>query len=645
MLQRSALLIGLLTLFIAACGTSQQSGLSTTGVSPSSFSADLNLQFVNQSEDEPLARLPVGADTYTVQVFSDRGLVREESFGRVSGALLNALPPGPVLVRLLLTTNSGVVGYSDRSVVLGFGANQLTFDTLLAGQPPEPVINLSTEPAKLGFLTHPRDVNEGVQQFVDVVVLAGDGSRVFGFPGEVELTASQGSNFGLQRLTGVYRAVVSFGAPAQNVRLTANSPGLQSAESLPFNVNRALFFEATTFPTTGNANIVFASPIVLSIKDSMGNLVTDLNSPVTARLGTVAGSSPSAQLQGTTTVNPVNGIVTFSDLSISEEGPYAIDISADGVTSFRGVVQVGPQATTGLLSVLDLTTDGVFLVNNASLADGTVSPTTINLPPGTPHGLAVDTQRNRAYVGMLDGSILVYNDASTLSGSTPPDATVTLTGVTAGFGLYFDEANDRLYFATHTNESLAVIDNASTLTGGNIAPTRLLTDFGKSTRYSYVDGRGRLLVTTSSAGSSPGDGRLFIFPDAASVNGDITSATRVELEFAGRSLMGIGLSADDSTAYIADFPGSSLISVDVDNPSSGMGTVQNEVVGGNTQISNSPRGVFVDQFRQEVYVAVGSAGRVVVFPETSDGDVGPARTLEFPASSHLSGLFIDFTRM
>ncbi len=55
---------------------------------------------------------------------------------------------------------------------------------------------------------------------------------------------------------------------------------------------------------------------MVTLKDASGNIATAYNGPVTLALG----PGFSATLGGTTSVNAVNGVATFTNLSISESG-------------------------------------------------------------------------------------------------------------------------------------------------------------------------------------------------------------------------------------------------------------------------------------------------------------------------------------
>ena len=69
------------------------------------------------------------------------------------------------------------------------------------------------------------------------------------------------------------------------------------------------------------------APIIIDVTDSGGNIVTTDNSAVTLILPGTTGA-----LAGTTTVNAVNGVATFADLSIAQLGSYTLQASDGTLT-------------------------------------------------------------------------------------------------------------------------------------------------------------------------------------------------------------------------------------------------------------------------------------------------------------------------
>src|SRR6185312_5637119 len=84
-------------------------------------------------------------------------------------------------------------------------------------------------------------------------------------------------------------------------------------------------------PTTAATNTVIAPPITVQILDQKGNIITSSTALVTMNFGANPGSGI---LSGTKSVNAVNGIATFSDLSIDAiANGYTLSASSAGLTS------------------------------------------------------------------------------------------------------------------------------------------------------------------------------------------------------------------------------------------------------------------------------------------------------------------------
>ena len=76
----------------------------------------------------------------------------------------------------------------------------------------------------------------------------------------------------------------------------------------------------------------------VAVLDDLGNTVTSYNGPVTIAIGHNGGLVLKGTLSGTKTVNAVNGIATFSDLSIDQLGNgYTLVVSSAGLTGAESV--------------------------------------------------------------------------------------------------------------------------------------------------------------------------------------------------------------------------------------------------------------------------------------------------------------------
>ena len=150
----------------------------------------------------------------------------------------------------------------------------------------------------------------------------------------------------------------------------------------------------------------------------------------------------------------------------------------------------------------------IVVFNNASTATGNIAPDRTVLNSGVPllsqGGITGDVTRDLLYVAEA-GSIFVLENASTMPENSPPPVirTVTMTvPLNFTYVVSVDASRDRLYAATST--SVLAFNNASTLTGspspdstigGLVTPAGLFVD---STRdLLYVSEQGTSLSKSS----------------------------------------------------------------------------------------------------------------------------------------------------
>jgi len=91
----------------------------------------------------------------------------------------------------------------------------------------------------------------------------------------------------------------------------------------------------TVQPSNVTAGAVITPPVQVAAHDSSGKLVTGFRDSVTVAL---AGNPPPGTLSGTTVVTALNGVATFSDLSIAQvSAGYTLIASAGGLTGVTSV--------------------------------------------------------------------------------------------------------------------------------------------------------------------------------------------------------------------------------------------------------------------------------------------------------------------
>jgi hypothetical protein len=109
------------------------------------------------------------------------------------------------------------------------------------------------------------------------------------------------------------------------------SPSAWQATVLALNPPLHLAF--TVQPTTTPPFVTMRPAVQVTALDALGNPVPSFTGRVTIAIGHNGGMLKPGTLSGTTTVAPVNGVATFSDLSIDQLGNgYTLLVTAAGVT-------------------------------------------------------------------------------------------------------------------------------------------------------------------------------------------------------------------------------------------------------------------------------------------------------------------------
>jgi hypothetical protein len=122
---------------------------------------------------------------------------------------------------------------------------------------------------------------------------------------------------------------LSFSA-ANTYTLTASSGNLTPAPSTQIVITAAaptptrLYF-STEPPSSGTAGATL-SPVVVQVQSVTGSVVNTSSAPVTLTASPIG-------LNGTLTVNAVNGVATFSNLSFTTPGNYTLTAASPGLAS------------------------------------------------------------------------------------------------------------------------------------------------------------------------------------------------------------------------------------------------------------------------------------------------------------------------
>jgi hypothetical protein len=215
-----------------------------------------------------------------------------------------------------------------------------------------------------------------------------------------------------------------------------NDSGSIFSSPLPFAItgeNHLAFVQQPT--NTSGANVSITPPMTVAVEDANNAIVDDNFSSITLAPETVGGLAPGF-LNGVTTVTTVDGIATFSGVSVMIVGNFTMVAAAGGFADVSG----GQDESESLEPVGLFATSNSFTVGSSNGGGGgstsstlTVGLTKSTLPPsvvagGTSHGTAIvsvansgtSTESSTATVSVYastDGSI---DDTATLLGSLPP---------------------------------------------------------------------------------------------------------------------------------------------------------------------------------------------------------------------------------
>jgi hypothetical protein len=118
---------------------------------------------------------------------------------------------------------------------------------------------------------------------------------------------------------------------------TFNQPSTWLATVLVLNPPPVLAF--TVQPHTTMPLFTIQPAVQVTVLDAFGNRIPTFTGPVTIAIGHNGGVLAAGTLSGTKTVNAVNGVATFSDLSIDQLGNgYTLVVSGAGLTGAESAV-------------------------------------------------------------------------------------------------------------------------------------------------------------------------------------------------------------------------------------------------------------------------------------------------------------------
>jgi hypothetical protein len=290
--------------------------------------------------------------------------------------------------------------------------------------------------AKFVFNPSPSNTLAGAPFATQPVVEAQDagGNLVTSFNSLVTLTIA--NNPGGGTLSGTASAtavngVASFGGLSINrsgagYTLQA-SDGLATGTSAGFDILAGaptqLVFTAS--PADTRAGVAFTNQPVVEARDALGNISTGFSGPVTLAITSGTGA-PGAVLGGTLIVNAVNGVASFSGLSIDKlgtgyqltasiAGPISADSNPFNITA-KGLVFTLQPVTTQAGQALLVTVAAQDAANNTDTNFNGPVTLAIKFGTGAPRATLGGTLTVNAVNGVADFTAAGLNITSAASG-------------------------------------------------------------------------------------------------------------------------------------------------------------------------------------------------------------------------------------
>ena len=286
-------------------------------------------------------------------------------------------------------------------------------------------------PTHLVFTVQPSNTTAGgtISPAVQVAAQDDGGNTVTGFSGAI--TIALGNNPGGGTLSGTTTVTavngvatfsnLSIDQAGTGYTLVATTPGLTGATSAPFNITPRLATHLvfTVQPTNTTAGSTISPAVRVAAQDDAGNTVTSFSGTITIALGT---NPAGGTLSGTTTVTAVNGVATFSNLSIDRAGNgYTLVATAAGLTG----------ATSAPFNITAVPQQARAQVSGGGRIDPSSGKTTFGFNVDGRSGSSFQGETEVVYHGGTSGMTRIHSsfiDGMTTSSDSRGGVCVTWTG-------------------------------------------------------------------------------------------------------------------------------------------------------------------------------------------------------------------------
>lgn len=352
----------------------------------------------------------------------------------------------------------------------------------------------------------------------------------------------------------------------------------------------------------------------------------------------------------------VNGEVRTKPMSriLAALAMIAVTLISGCVSPFRGQ---GSGSTTGTSvggKLYVSTTNSILRFGSALSANGNVAPeatitgTTTQL--SSPRRILIDTSTNRLFVANGGGpSILIFSNASTMSGNTAPNAVLagSTTTMASPVDVAIDATNNLLYVADGQN--ILVFSNQSGLSGNVNTPPIRTVNFTFTIGAIFLDVTNNIMFIADSAGNA-----VDIMPSASTANG--TGAILVS-PIAGTATqldLPNGIVRDNTGRVIvtnAGSPASITIYAAANVPGGGSPAPVAVITGSATKLT-VPGQMAFNSNTTDLYVADTQAPGILIFQNigslTGTTNLAPGRSITGSGTSlnsnAVNGVALDTTR-
>jgi len=400
-------------------------------------------------------------------------------------------------------TNVGISGTAGTAYTLTFASNGLTSAT----QSITPTFGTATQAT---LSTNAAGSASGSAFTTQPVITIKDafGNTITNNSASVTMTVSgNGTTIGTTTVNAV-AGVATFtnvgisGTAGTAYTLTFASAGLTSAtQSITPTFGTATQATLSTNAAGSVSGSAFTTQPVIQIKDAFGNIITNSSASVTM---TVSGNGTTV---GTTTVNAVAGVATFTDVGISGTAgtAYTLTFASNGLTSAtQSITPLGaantptfgtPTATADGFTVLISNYDANFTYGGTATANGTVSidgsglVTVSGVAANTSSTATITTTQTNFVSGSAQVTATSLNAANTPTFGAP---TSTADGFTVQISNY--DANFT-YAGTATVGSVSISGTGLVIVTGlaaNTSSTATIT----TTQTNFVSGSAPVTATS-----------------------------------------------------------------------------------------------------------------------------------------------------